>query len=44
MKYLLAIALFIFAFAVGPVWPQQEGNPAGATPGTQSGSSFPAPN
>lgn len=44
MKNPLAIAPFIFAFAVGPVWPQQEGNPAGATPGSQSGSGFPAPN
>jgi putative membrane protein len=45
MNRLLAAASFLVGFAVGPVWPQQEGgNPAGATPGTQSASGLPALN
>ena len=42
MKRLLATASLFAAFAT-PVWPQQQGNPAGATPGTESRSGMPAP-
>jgi putative membrane protein len=35
MKNLLTTASFIAALAVGPVLAQQQGNPAGMTPGTQ---------
>jgi putative membrane protein len=44
MKRLLAAASCIAAFAVAPAWAQQQGNPAGATPGTQSDSGLPASN
>ena len=44
MKRLLAAASFAAALTVGPVWPQEQGNPAGATPGTQSRSGLPASN
>ena len=43
MKRLLATASLLVAFAT-PVWPQQQGNPAGATPGTETRSGMPAPN
>jgi putative membrane protein len=42
MKRLLATASLLAAF-VTPVWPQQQGNPAGATPGTETRSGMPAP-
>ena len=42
MKRLLATASLLVAFAT-PVWPQQQGNPAGATPGTETRSGMPAP-
>ena len=44
MKRLLAAASCIAAFAVAPAWAQQQGNPAGAMPGTQSRSGLPAAN
>ena len=45
MKHLLTTASFIAAFAIVPVWAQQQGNPAGMTPGMpQSGPGMPAPN
>jgi putative membrane protein len=44
MKRLLATASFIAAFVVTPVWPQQQGNPAAAMPGTETGSGIPASN
>jgi putative membrane protein len=44
MKRLLAAALCIAAFTVASAWAQQQGNPAGATPGTQSRSGLPASN
>jgi putative membrane protein len=42
MKRLLTTASLLAAFAT-PVWPQQQGNPAGATPGTETRSGMPAP-
>ena len=44
MKGLLGTASLLAAFAVSPVWAQQQGNPAGATPGTETRSGLPAPN
>jgi putative membrane protein len=45
MKHLLAAASCVAAaFAVAPAWAQQQGDPAGATPGTQSRSGLPASN
>jgi putative membrane protein len=44
MKSLLAAASCIAAFAVAPAWAQEQGNPAGVTPGTQSRSGLPEPN
>jgi len=45
MNRLVTSALSVAAFAVGPVWAQPQGNPAGMTPGaTQSGPGMPAPN
>jgi putative membrane protein len=44
MKRLLGTASLLAAFAVSPVWAQQQGNPAGATPGTETRSGLPAPN
>jgi putative membrane protein len=44
MNCLLGVGSFIAAFAVTPVWAQQQGNPAGATPGTETRSGLPAPN
>jgi putative membrane protein len=44
MKRLLATASFIAAFAVTPAWAQQQGNPAAATPGTETRSGMPASN
>jgi len=44
MKRLLAAASFVAAFAVGPVRAEEQGNPAFATPGTQSASGTPASN
>jgi putative membrane protein len=44
MKRLLATASFIAAFAVTPAWAQQQGNPAGAMPGTETRSGLPASN
>jgi putative membrane protein len=43
MKW-LATASFIAAFVAVPAWAQQQGNPAGATPGTETPSGLPAPN
>jgi putative membrane protein len=44
MKRLLATASFIAAFAVTPAWAQQQGNPAAATPGTETRLGMPASN
>ena len=44
MKRLIAAASCIAAFVVAPAWAQQQGNPAGATPGTESRSGLPAAN
>lgn len=45
MKSLLTTASLIAVLTVGPVWAQQQGNPAGMTPGMpQSGPGVPAPN
>jgi putative membrane protein len=44
MKRLLAAASCLAAFALAPAWAQEQGNPAGATPGTQSRSGLPASN
>ena len=45
MNRLVTSALSVAAFAVGPVWAQPQGNPAGMTPGaTQSGPGMPVPN
>jgi putative membrane protein len=45
MKTLLTIASLMAALAVGPVWAQQQGNPAVMVPGTpQSGPGMPVPN
>jgi putative membrane protein len=44
MKRLLVAASYLAAFAVAPASAQQQGNPAGATPGTQSRSGLPASN
>ena len=44
MKRLLAAASCLAAFALAPAWAQQQGNPAVATPGTQSRSGLPASN
>ena len=44
MKRLLATASCVAAFAVVSAWAQQQGNPAGAMPGTQSQSGLPASN
>ena len=44
MKRLLAAASCFAAFAVPPAWAQEQGNPAGATPGSQSRSGLPAAN
>jgi hypothetical protein len=44
MKRLLATASCLAAFALAPAWAQQQGNPAGAMPGTQSRSGLPASN
>ena len=44
MKRLIAAASCIAAFAVAPAWGQQQGNPAGVMPGTQSHSGAPAAN
>ena len=41
---MLATASLLAGFAFSPVWAQQPGNPAGATPGTETGSGLPAPN
>ena len=44
MKRLFGTASLLAAFAVSPVWAQQQGNPAGATPGTETRSGLPASN
>ena len=44
MKRLIAAASCIAAIAFAPAWAQQQGNPAGAMPGTQSRSGLPAAN
>jgi putative membrane protein len=44
MKRLIAVASCIAASMVAPAWAQQQGNPAGAMPGTQSRSGLPAAN
>jgi putative membrane protein len=44
MERLLGTASLLAAFAVSPVWAQQQGNPAGATPGTETRSGLPASN
>jgi len=42
MKRLLAASSLLAAFAT-PVWPQQQGNPAGAAPGTETRPGMPSP-